>query len=1037
VGLGVYATVKVVGAAKRGVERTVTQARRTVEDASLRAKSFGQLGPAGAVALLRPAGDAPPRVVGGPDAVQRVAGALRAGLRKATDGLAPDARALLPGLVVGDTSRVPDDLHDAFRATDLLHLLAVSGSNLTVVLFLLIGPPGRAQRSERRGLAPRLGLSLRATAVGGALLTLAFVVVCRPDPSVLRAAACGAVTLLAIATGRRRSLVPALAAAVVLLVLYDPWLARSPGFLLSVLATGALLLLAPRWSAALQRRGMPARPAEALAAAAAAQAVCAPVVAVLSARVSLVGIPCNLLAELAAGPATVLGFAVLAAAPVSGPAAELLARCAGVPAGWIALVARTGARLPGAELSWPGGVAGGLLLAAVTVLALWCAGRAGRRRGLGAASALLLLVAVLRPPQLTRMVTAWPPPDWNYVQCAVGQGDAGVLSVGPGTAVVVDAGPEPEPVDACLRTLGVRTVPMLLLTHFHADHVGGLSGVLRGRSVGLIQTTALAEPPFRAAQVRRAAAAAGVPVVAARAGERRRAGPVQWQVLWPPPGLTGAGPNDASVALLVRTAGPTLLLLGDLEPDAQQALLREHPELGPVDVLKVAHHGSAHQDPGLYARTRPRVAIVPVGTGNRYGHPAPGTLALLRAGGAAVLRTDTDGSVAVLGAGPGTRAVPAGRRGRRHAGRGTPDSVCSRPGAMIECVFARRARRGARVHTARGCINHVRSPTGDTDGRKQQSTDLRDTHAAAHGEAAQLPGARHGPPAGPAGHVRGDGPDRPPDRQRRDGPVRRVHRGGPGGGVPADGHRGGLRALPRGDAGRRRSPGGHRGDRARPGGAAAAAAARPLGDRSGPLGHRLLGAPHRSGPDPRPVQHVRGRGPDRRTHGGVLHARDHRRGEHRHRPADARRPPAVGRLPGRGPPPDRGVLQRALHPPQRRALDRGRGPDPARGQPFGDPGHRVPRRRHGHGGRAAGGGPGHHRTPPRGLHLELAVHAGPGHRGDRFERRGPAGRADPPQGVGVGAGSGPTPLAGPCAPGRPGFGAQDSRLRRAGRPGPA
>lgn len=419
-----------------------------------------------AVALLRPAGDAPPRVTGGPDTVQRIAGRLRAGLREVTDGLAPDARALLPGLVVGDTSRVEPDLHDAFRATDLLHLLAVSGSNLTVVLFLLIGAPARAQQAERGGLAPRLGLSLRATALCGVALTLAFVVVCRPEPSVLRAAACGSVTLLAIATGRRRSLIPALAAAVLLLVLYDPWLARSYGFLLSVLATGALLTLAPRWSEALVRRGMRPRWAEALAAAAAAQAVCAPVVAVLSARVSLVGVPCNLLAELAAGPATVLGFAALAAAPVCRPLAEGLAWCAGVPAGWIAAVARGGAGLPGAELGWPGGVGGGLLLATATLAAVLLGRRFGRGRWLAPALAVVLLLAVLRPPLVTRTVKGWPPPDWSYTQCAVGQGDAAVLAVGPGTAVVVDAGPEPGPVDVCLRELGVSRVPMVLLTHF-------------------------------------------------------------------------------------------------------------------------------------------------------------------------------------------------------------------------------------------------------------------------------------------------------------------------------------------------------------------------------------------------------------------------------------------------------------------------------------------------------------------------------------------------------------------------------------------
>ncbi|MEV7417896.1 ComEC/Rec2 family competence protein [Streptomyces sp. NPDC089919] len=648
---------------------------------STRVVVTGRLAPARdrgerAVAVLSVGPGVPPRVTGGPDTLQRKAGALRDGLRTAVAGLAPDARALLPGLVVGDTSGVPPDLEEAFRATDLVHLLAVSGSNLTVVLFLLIGPPGRAGRAERGGLAPRLGLSLRATAGCGAALTLGFVLVCRPEPSVLRAAACGAVTLLAIATGRRRSLIPALAAAVLLLVLWDPWLARSYGFLLSVLATGALLTLGPRWSGALRRRGLPPRLAEALGAALAAQAVCAPVVAVLAARVSLVAVPCNLLAEAAAGPATVLGFAALAAAQVALPAARAIAWCAGVPAGWIAAVARTGAGLPGAELPWPGGWAGGLSLGFLTAVAVALAMRAARRRGpdrgpppagrrgserpgsgrhrsgrrwLAAAAALGLALVVVRPVPLARVVTGWPPEGWRYVQCAVGQGDAGVLAVGPGTAVVVDAGPEPGPVDRCLAGLAVTRVPLLLLTHFHADHVGGLAGVLRGRSVGVIQTTGFGEPPEQAAAVRRAAAVARVPLAVAVAGERRRAGPVEWEVLWPPAGARPEGPNDASVVLLVRVAGLTLLLLGDLEPEAQQALLTARPELGPVDVLKVAHHGSAHQDPALLHRLRPRLAVVPVGADNRYGHPAPATLAALRAMGARVVRTDRDGAVAVLG----------------------------------------------------------------------------------------------------------------------------------------------------------------------------------------------------------------------------------------------------------------------------------------------------------------------------------------------------------------------------------------------------
>jgi competence protein ComEC len=628
-------------------------------------------------AVLRVRGREAPDVVAGPSGPQRLAGRLRTGLREATDGLSADARALLPGLVVGDTSRITPDLDEAFKETDLAHTLAVSGANFTILLALLLGPPGLAQHSERRGLAPRLGISLRATALLGGVLALGFVVVCRPDPSVLRAAACGAVALLALATGRRRSLIPALATAVLLLVLYDPWLSRSYGFLLSVLATGALLTLAPRWSAALRRRRVPPRLAEALAAAGAAQALCAPVVAVLSARVSLVAVPCNLLVEFAVAPATVLGFAALATAPLSMPVAKACAWCAGWPAEWIAGIARTGAALPGAGVDWPGSWTGAALLALATVGVLLVGRRLLGHPWWCGVCALLLVLAVVQPGPLPRVITGWPPPGWRMVMCDVGQGDAMVLAAGPGAGVVVDAGPDPALVDRCLRSLGITRVPLVVLTHFHADHVAGLPGVLRGRPVGAIETTGLEEPADQAEFVRRQAAARRIPVRHAAAGEQRRTGPLSWEVVWPPPTpgpgavpgaptappptppVTTEGPNDASVTLLVRTAGLRLLLLGDLEPPAQQELARSPvaAELAGVDVLKVAHHGSAHQDPGLIRRVAPRLALISCGEDNTYGHPAPATVAALRAGGAMVLRTDRDGTLAVTGTGEALRVA--------------------------------------------------------------------------------------------------------------------------------------------------------------------------------------------------------------------------------------------------------------------------------------------------------------------------------------------------------------------------------------------
>ncbi len=393
--------------------------------------------------------------------------------------------------------------------------------------------------------------------------------------------------------------------------------------------------------------------------------MCAPVVVVLSARVSLVAVPCNLLAEAAVAPATVLGFAALATAPVAMPVAKLFAWGASWPAGWIARVARTGAALPGGGVDWPGSWAGALLLAVVTVAVVLAGRRLLRHPWWSGVVGVLLVLAVVRPVPLTRVITGWPPPGWRFAMCDVGQGDATVLAAGEGTGVVVDAGPDPALVDHCLRELGITRIPLVVLTHFHADHVAGLPGVLRGRSVAAIETTDFEEPADQAEFVRKEAAERHIPLTRAAAGEERRTGALAWQVLWPraapPPGEglgegpapVPDGPNDASVTLLVRSGGLRLLLLGDLEPPAQQELLRSPvaAELARVDVLKVAHHGSAYQDPDLIRLAAPRVALISCGVDNPYGHPAPATVAALRAGGAMVLRTDRDGALAVGGTG--------------------------------------------------------------------------------------------------------------------------------------------------------------------------------------------------------------------------------------------------------------------------------------------------------------------------------------------------------------------------------------------------
>jgi competence protein ComEC len=445
-----------------------------------------------------------------------------------------------------------------------------------------------------------------------------------------------------MATGRRRAGPAALAAAVLVLVLVDPWLARSYGFVLSVLATGALVLLAPGWAAALHCRGVPATVAAAVAVPMAAQAVCAPVVAMLSGQVSLVAVPANLLVAPAVAPATVLGVLATVVSVVSGPAARGLADLGCIPA-W--------------SVGWSSSPLAAAGLAALLVLGVVAVRRAARRPRWAAAGGVLLLVGLSVPAS----TPGWPPPGWLLVACDVGQGDALVLSAGAAGVVVVDTGPDPHLVDGCLRRLGVHRVALVLLTHLHADHVEGLPGVLRGRQVGEVVVGPYDEPVAEHRRVLAWTAAARVPVRVAVLGETVEVGPLSWQVLWPSRVIEGEGsaPNNASVVLLARHEGVRMLLTGDVEPAAQRALLARWAA-GPVEVLKVPHHGSAYQAPELLAAVRPRVALISVGADNDYGHPAGSTLRALHRLGALVRRTDVDGTVAVVGPSERLRVVGTG-----------------------------------------------------------------------------------------------------------------------------------------------------------------------------------------------------------------------------------------------------------------------------------------------------------------------------------------------------------------------------------------
>ncbi len=315
-------------------------------------------------------------------AVQRAAHAVRGRFAAAVRGTVPaDQAAMLPALVLGDTSAVTAETSRDFRAAGMTHLTAVSGANVTIVCGAVL--------FSARLIGPRTAVVLAALAL------VAFVIVVQPTASVLRAAVMGAIALTGMLSSRRRQAIPALSATVLLLLAVAPHLAVDVGFALSVLATAALVVVAPAWSRRLVGGGCPKPLADALAVACAAHAVTAPLVAGISGRFSLVAAAANLAVAPVIAPITVLGSAA-AVLCVAWPAgAQLLIRFTGPELWWVLTVAKSAADIPAATVPVPNGLAGVLLVGSATVLLLLLAMLLWRRPWFRAAAKAAAVVTVV------------------------------------------------------------------------------------------------------------------------------------------------------------------------------------------------------------------------------------------------------------------------------------------------------------------------------------------------------------------------------------------------------------------------------------------------------------------------------------------------------------------------------------------------------------------------------------------------------------------------------------------------------------------
>ena len=566
--------------------------------------------------------------------------AVRARSQRALARGLPHAQAgLARGMVLGEDAALDDDLRDDFRASGLAHLVAASGQNVMLLATLAFAA----------AMVAGLGVQARRWLVL-ALIAL-YVPLAGAGPSIQRAGIMGAAAIVALLASRPAARWYAVLVAAVLTLVIDPRATADPGWQMSFAAVVAIMAVAGRVAVRLRAARWPRLVAEAAGVTVAATAATAPFAAAHFDRVSLAALPANLLAVPAVAPVMWLGMTAAALAQVAPALGAAVAALSAMPLGYLTWLGHAAAQWPGAELRapWP-------LVAVASTAALVALTRARGKSGRGAAAArrrrCVLAAAALAAmlAAITRFGADGPAaPGQGVLRVTVldvGQGDA-TLVQGGGAAVLFDAGPAGGPILRRLREAGVRRLDALVVTHGSADHVGGAPDVLRrvavravvdGRDGDRSPVPAALDPAL--GRRRRI-----VPV----AGRLLTIGRLTLEILWPPPGPPPpeTDPNERAVVAEARLGARRALLTADAESDVLAGL-----HLAPVDVLKVSHHGSADAGlPALLARLRPRVAVIPVGRGNTYGHPAPSTLRALRPV-PEVRRTDRHGTVRVE-AGPG------------------------------------------------------------------------------------------------------------------------------------------------------------------------------------------------------------------------------------------------------------------------------------------------------------------------------------------------------------------------------------------------
>jgi competence protein ComEC len=553
------------------------------------------------------------------------------------NGVSSDAEGLVAGLTIGERSLLSSEVAEEMKMLSLTHLVAVSGANLAIVIgavyFLLAG----------------LGLSRNLRYLFALCVMSFYVLLVGPESSVIRAATMALFVMIGLWLGRGSTPLNSLALAIIFLLAVDPGLSKDIGFALSAFATAGLLLLAPpvfEWLRTYLHDFL----ALGVAASFSAQLFTMPVLLILQPSIPVYSVLANLIVEPVVAPITILGIAGVLVAGVNIPIAGALSFLASLLASWIVWVAEELSVWPLARVHFVQGLAGiGLVSLFVLLIALSLGVGKKYSTHMQLAALLVLIVAVSwSTNDVVRYRTFAG--DFSVMACDVGQGDA-LLIRDQSRIALIDVGKDDELIDKCLAQARVTHIDLLVLTHFDADHVGGIRGALKNRSVGTAIISGYKDDRPLVKVVQDELSRANVSIELGRKGLSGTLGSFDWQVLQPSKIDEGQDSNDASVVVSFRNQEHGILALGDLGASGQQRLLRSSmSELNKLRaqtlVLKVAHHGSADQSEELFRYLQADFAIFSVGK-NDYGHPTTRSLALARNHGATILRTDQHGPIAL------------------------------------------------------------------------------------------------------------------------------------------------------------------------------------------------------------------------------------------------------------------------------------------------------------------------------------------------------------------------------------------------------